>query len=351
MSNFDAMPDGLPESFLNQVIKPGWADIGPAYLTAAKFDHDDSLFSGAVYRATGDICLESIRPSLLGHWRPNDPLALSSSKISGPWEQRGSAIYGGHYFSIWGHFLYETLSTAFDTHRLPDLPVIFTPFAPREDRAAILEEFQRARPMLAAAGWGDREFLLEEGEARFDRLIVPHRLAVYGKPTYQVGMAPEMGEIYSRIRAAHLAEGTDRPVVIAARPSWSQRWHPQEEAVYQSLIGAGCVLVKGWEMSAEEQAKAYSMARAVIGFSGSNLHNTVFAPQGIPVIEIADLRSYGADFRPNMNPVQAWMCRVLKQEVQFTDSYQPIDGQLQALTSEVIVHHVLSLLNTEHTAK
>ena len=144
-----------PLSFLGRRLGPSWIEEAACILTMPTYDFATSTHVGAAYRHNGSLILESLRPARLGHWRHVDPVSISP--IDYPWTLPGldTAIYGGHFFSMWGHFLFETIGTAALADALPQCPVVFSPFAPGGE-AEFLASWESYKPILSAAGWGER---------------------------------------------------------------------------------------------------------------------------------------------------------------------------------------------------
>lgn len=281
-----------PISFQGRPLEPTCTLVHGATITRPAIDPQTATYVGAVYDRAGTLVPQSLRPGRLGHFRPVDPLTVPRD---GPVEtEMGEAIYAGHLFPTWGHFLFETLSTAWAGPQLPpEAPVLFAPFVRDPAVGAVGERLKRWGGLLAAAGWGERKLLPVSAALRVRRLHVPERLSVFGAPRAHTAMHPAMRGIYTRI-AAKIAGGTPagRTRILACRPEGHDRAHPHEREVYAALETRGFVRVDGAELPPETQVRLFAGAGAVVGFSGSNLHNAAFAPPGTPVVEITDLRSH-----------------------------------------------------------
>lgn len=306
------------------------------------FDHETFEFSGAAYRQDGSLILQSLRPARLGHWRPVDPVSRARLPQSAGFHLP-EAIYGGHFFNIWGHMLLETLSTAVVARSMPQAPIIFTPFAPGADPAEFDAAWQRSRPLIAAAGWGDRPLLLQAGPLTIERLIVPERISVYANPIGSRLMLDEMRVVYDGIRHSIAPSAKPANMMIAARPWWTPRKHPAEEQFYDLMAARGALVVNGVDLAPTEQARLFASASAVVGFAGSNLHNSVFAQPETKVFEIGDERSYQAGGVDLRNWTQVAMCGVLDQPLTFIESFQSRDLQ-RPKTAEDIADAIAAAL-------
>ena len=305
-------------SFQGRRLDPQVKRVDGALITAAAIDPASATFVGAVYDRSGTIVAHSLRPSRLGHFRPVDPLTVA--RDSAVRETLDEAIYAGHLFPSWGHFLFETLSTAWAGPDLPGCPVLFAPFMQdAHRRAGANDRLHRWGSLMAAAGWGTRPLRASDGPIRVQTLWVPERLAVFGAAFDEPAMHPVLRDVYRRIVSNFgTGEGLAGPVV-ARRPANHAREHPAEEAVYASLADRGMRVVDGATLDARAQVAIFSAATAVIGFSGSNLHNAAFARPGTPVVEITDLRSAGR--AEQRNRTQLALATLLDQPYRIVNGY------------------------------
>src|SRR4051794_24568426 len=101
--------------------------IENAYVSAPHFDAAAGTYVGAVYDALGALVPESLRPSHFVDFQPVDPVSIKTTDMA-PGFEMDEAIYGGHFFYAWGHFILETLSTAVEALQLPRVPVLMLPW-------------------------------------------------------------------------------------------------------------------------------------------------------------------------------------------------------------------------------
>ena len=92
-------------------------------------------------------------------------------------------------------------------------------------------------------------------------------------------------------------------------------------------------------MSSFEQANVFASATAVIGFGGSNLHNSIFCHERTPVLEIGDARSYasGPDRRNN---TQITLCDILQQPLVFVESFEEETGGLLPMSQPALMNNI-----------
>ena len=303
-------------SFQGRALGPATVRVPGATITPASIDPAAATFVGAVYGAEGGLVPASLRPAWLGHFRPVDPLSIDRAAPAAA--HHPEAIFAGHVFHDWGHFLFETLSTAWAGATLPDCPVLFAPFARPAGAGTIRQRLLTWAGLLDAAGWGTRPLLALGDTTRVDVLHVPERLSVFGAPFRQPAMHPALREVYARI-VARFGEAGPRVPMVARRPAGHGRLHPQEERFYAVMAEHGFRIVDGAALAPEAQVALFSRASVLAGFSGSNLHNSVFAPPGTPVVEITDSRSHGRPERRNRT--QLAICDLLEQPYRILDGF------------------------------
>jgi len=338
-------------SFLRRPLRRSWTDDSNCILTGPSFDFENSTFTGAAYRGDGSLILESLRPSRLGHWRHVDPITISYESFPTSENDLELAIYGGHFFEMWGHFLFETLATAADAVSMPHCPVVFLPFAKGGNQEGFMNCWKKFAPLLAAAGWGSRPLVLQSSAMHIDRLIIPERLSVYAAPVGDRSATDDMAKIYRSLRECLAPGVVGSRIVVACRPSWTVRQHPAEQDIYEALAKAGCFLADCVTLSSVEQAKIFASASAIVGFAGSNLHNSVFCHEHTPVLEIGDARSYasGPDHRNN---TQITICGVLQQPLIFVESFTKDLRGLSPMSSLAVregIERILSLALPQKT--
>lgn len=164
------------------------------------------------------------------------------------------------------------------------------------------------------AGWGERPLLIASGDAVLGRVHVPERLIRLDDLMYEHRPIPDlMNDVYDRMVAASSVQTTNacRPVFLP-RPEGHRRAHPEEKAIADAISELGVISIRGWQMSARQQVAAVSSASALIGFSGSNLHNSLFAQRGTAVIEILDERAT-AHFGTERRDLQQPLCDLREQ--------------------------------------
>jgi hypothetical protein len=85
-------------------------------------------------------------------------------------------------------------------------------------------------------------------------------------------------------------------------------------------------------MTVEEQVAAVNSAAVITGFTGSNLHNSVFARRGVPVVEIRDSRAQ-LDALDGVKRIQGPLCLLRDQPFSELDGYR--EGQPRPVSDMV----------------
>src|SRR5215203_5306976 len=144
----------VPVSVFGPKLATEAAVVDHALVSEVKVKGDTS--TGAVYNRHGAIVLDSLRPSLFTILRPVDPVSIDrhapefANIASIP-----EAIFGGHFFFAWGHFLAETLAAAAESEHLPHVPVIYIPFEVNYENEWT-DSYRRHTASLLEVAWEGR---------------------------------------------------------------------------------------------------------------------------------------------------------------------------------------------------
>jgi capsular polysaccharide biosynthesis protein len=260
------------------------AVVEHALVSEVKVKGDTS--TGAVYNRHGAIVLDSLRPSLFTILRPVDPVSIDrhASEVANI-PSIPEAIFGGHFFFSWGHFLAETLTAAAGSEQLPQVPVIYIPFAINYENEWTDSYRRHTAPLLEVAWEGRAVEVLYQAQ-HVVRLHIPRRTMAIS--TRAPTIHPASAQVYDRLREHFGAPRLADHIVLVTRGGAHRRFHPHERALYEFLEDAGVRSFEPGTMSSEAQIREISQADVLIGFSGSALHNSVFMHPGSHVIEIGD---------------------------------------------------------------
>ena len=298
-------------STFNYDLAVKFCTVQNAILTETKFYSESKTYDGAVYDSDGALVIDSVRPGEMVSYRPVTSVSLDRSILTLP-PYSPEAIYGGHFFYAWGHFLIETLSTAVQANELPDCPVIFSPWFVTE-KNEWAEKFEaHVMPLLRAAGWANRQIIISSNPMHFGSLHIPQRLTTFGIRKGTRTVHESVTQVFDRIRSRFGDQRKSGHVVVVMRSPNHRNWHASEQAVYDALARVGFEVVLPEAMTAEVQVAMISRAETLLGFSGSALHNSVFMVPGGLVIEIGDNPSWNAS-----SPIQDDLCYITEQKHRF----------------------------------
>jgi hypothetical protein len=275
----------MVKSFLNLETYGHSQELKRAFITKPTWNVENLNYSGAAYDHLGVLCLASLRPSHVIPCRPTDPVTIDREEITFC-NAYDNAIYGGHFFSSWGHFLLETLSTSCTISDAPkDAPVLYMPFHQVLDSSWRQEYFLHVLPILQIA-WQNREIILLSEPAEVGRLWVPPRMFSFGFGSSESIVNPAFAGIFERLIDAFGTYRTEATLLIR-RPPGHRNAHPRESQIYDEIENVlHAKTFEPWKFSVEEQIYEISKAKCVIGFGGSHLHNSVFMRAHGTVVEL-----------------------------------------------------------------
>lgn len=304
---------------------PSLKSYNNALLAAMRLNDKKWEASGGLYTESGDLVPESLRHVD----RTDNPWTHSAQEhvtrtpgIVGKYNVDGvdyyldEGIWGGHLLAGWGHLITETVSTAWAAEKLPHAPLILIPWG-RIWVAAL----PRIMETLRLAGWDERPIVVATGDIALGRVHVPERL-VNIRALMDDGQLidPALNDVYDRMIFRSGAASTGGQKIFLPRPEGHKRGHPHELAVEQALINDGYTSVRGWDMTVKEQVSAVNSAAVLTGFTGSNLHNSVFARRGVRVVEIRDSRAQ-LDVIEGVKRIQGPLCLLRDQPFAQVDGY------------------------------
>lgn len=302
--------------------------VEQALLTGNELDDENHTASGAIYARDGSLVLESQRSiDRTDKHHLVDPAQIDRPTVvigrhnyaSGIDTYIDEAIFAGHIMAGWGHVITETISTAWAASQLPEVPIVLAPWG-----RLWASSLPRSQEMLTISGWGTRPIIVTTGATAFGRVHVPERLFRLEQLLHQDGQVHQtMNLVYAHaIQAAGASLMQARRPVFAARSDGHRREHPFERELEAILQAQNVTLLRGWKMPVREQLQVIAQASVLIGFSGSNLHNSVFARKGTPIIEVQDARSL-EEIALGKRPLQTPLCDLRNQP------YTTIAGYVQ----------------------
>ena len=180
--------------------------IGSATVTRSVIERKARYHLGAVYDADGTLVRESRR--FPDKHRAGDPKSLAMVEGLKIERRIGRALYLGHAFTHFGHFLIETVPALWWARRVDDVALIFHPFD--EAGRNVFAETAHGRDCLALLGLAPDRVVMATVDLAVEELLLPPR-------HYDMRTGPryDFREIY-------------RTLVAAA-----QRWQPSQSDMTQ----------------------------------------------------------------------------------------------------------------------
>lgn len=282
-------------------------ELDNAVVTPTSFNKKTRQISGCVYDQNGKVVSASQRILRQMDWFPNDPDTIDPNAYDE--EIDGTAIYLGHYTGQYGHFLLESLVRFWIFKEDPTYDcLLFSPFV---HRTPALKQFPPARVSFESFGLHKETFRLVDKCIRVKKLIIPSKLIELVSPGKT---NPEARWIYQTIgahcrdgyhanekelpRKVYLSRRKWRLSAFAANPltAWGVKMAGRclkpagislrslmnrpvvnENQVEELFRRYGFEILHPGNMPFEKQVSIYSQADMIAGFTGSAMHNSIFA--------------------------------------------------------------------------
>jgi capsular polysaccharide biosynthesis protein len=247
-----------------------------ATVTRSVIARKDRYHLGAVYDADGALVRESLR--FPDKHRARDPKSLALVQGLKIERRIRRALYLGHAFTHFGHFLIETLPSLWWARQVDDdVALIFHPFD--EAGRNVFADTAFGRDCLALLGLSPDRIAMATVDLAVDELLLPPR-------HYDMRTGPrcDFREIYRTLVAAAQAA---QPQVAASRIFLSRRLLKRrlrrlsnDAAVERRMVRRGFAVVHPQHMSLVDQINAAAGADLIAGVDGSALHLSVFMRPG-----------------------------------------------------------------------
>jgi capsular polysaccharide biosynthesis protein len=247
---------------------------------------------GCVYDHNYILRPESLR-GLGGKWRHKDPASLHEHELASASEIDGVYQYLGHAFSVYGHFILETMPML--SHLL-DGSVGSGIFLAWGDRTRTLLD-----TVLTTLGIEKSAITVHsENKVLKAKMCIPARALRLSpsaaSPRYELVDDHAYRSVIDRlIRSVHSTLGADssrlHSRLFLMRSSKRLPHDTLQDSLKTQLEGQGFECIYPEMFSFPEQIKKLASASVVAGFAGSQLHNAIFCPQDSLVIEIGDQRT------------------------------------------------------------
>lgn len=247
-----------------------------ATVTRSMIARKDRTHLGAVYDADGALVRESLR--FPDKHRARDPKSLVMVQGLKIERRIRRALYLGHAFTHFGHFLIETVPALWwAKHVDDDVALIFHPFD--EAGRNVFAETAHGRDCLALLGLSPDRIVMATGDLAVEELLLPPR-------HYDMRTGPryDFREIYRTLTAAARRSqpkaAASRIYLSRRRLKWRLRRVSNDAAVERRMARRGFAIAHPQHMSLVAQINAAASADLVAGVDGSALHLSVFMRPG-----------------------------------------------------------------------
>jgi capsular polysaccharide biosynthesis protein len=260
--------------------------IRNATITRAVIQRKARYHLGAVYDADGALVRESLR--FPDKHRARDPKSLAMLEGLKIERRIKRALYLGHAFTHFGHFLIETVPALWWAWQVDDdVALIFHPFD--EAGRNVFAETAHGRDCLALLGLAPRRIVMATVDLAVEELLLPPR-------HYDMRTGPryDFREVYRTLAAA---AQRSQPKAAASRIYLSRRLLKRrlrrllnDAAVERRLARRGFAVAHPQHMSLVEQINAAAGADIVAGVDGSALHLSAFMRPGARMLVLQTKR-------------------------------------------------------------
>lgn len=212
-----------------------------------------------------------------------------------PAQTFGTAIYGGRFFTHFGHFMLESLSRLWAASPLGGATDTRCPIIVHGDGPGLASALRgHVGDLLAAAGIDPARVIVARRPIAVDRLLVPWPLF-----TIRYSASRPYADFMAAIGAT-LAQGGcgGGPAIFLSRSKLNDgriapAWEQAAEAAFQRR---GYDIVHPQELPLRDQAAVVRSARDLAGFAGSALHLVLFRDRPAPLRIIARGPRINANF-------------------------------------------------------
>lgn len=276
------MPAAPLAALRADLIRP----IRNATVTRAVIVRQARYHLGAVYDADGALVRESLR--FPDKHRARDPKSISMVQGLRIERRIERALYLGHAFTHFGHFLIETAPALWWARQVDgETALIFHPFD--EAGRNVFADTAHGRDCLALLGLSPDRIVMATRDLAVDELLLPPR-------HYDMRTGPryDFREIYRTLRAA---AQRSQPTAAASRIYLSRRLLKRRQrrlsndgAVERRMARRGFAVFHPQHMSLVDQINAAAAADLIAGVDGSALHLSAFMRPGARMLVLQTKR-------------------------------------------------------------
>ncbi|HEV8390927.1 MAG TPA: glycosyltransferase family 61 protein [Dongiaceae bacterium] len=251
-----------------------------ATVTRAVMDRAGRFHLGAVYDSAGALVPASLR--VPDKYRARDPIALSEAPAGRRAATRLTrAIYLGHAFTHFGHFMLETISALYWVREVDkEVSLLFHPF--EEGGENVFTQRPHGVECLRLLGIPPERVVMATTDIAVDELALPPR-------AYDMSNGPhyDFSDVYRSLREAALGSpggSQAKRIYLSRRLLKGQGRLANEAAIERRMKGRGFAVLHPQRMSLSDQIRAAAAADILAGVDGSALHLSAFMRPGARVL-------------------------------------------------------------------
>ncbi len=259
-----------------------------ATVTRAVMNRAGKFHLGAVYDSAGALVQASLR--VPDKYRARDPGALSEALAGRVVERRlKRALYLGHAFTHFGHFMLETISALYWVREVDaEVSLLFHPF--EEAGENVFTHYGHGVECLKLLGISPERVVIATADLAVDELLLPPR-------AYDMTNGPhyDFSDVYRSLRNAAMRS----PGALQAKRIYLSRRRlkrrergrlANEAAIERRMKGRGFTVLHPERMSFSDQIRAAAAADILAGVDGSALHLAAFMRPGARVLVLETRR-------------------------------------------------------------
>ena len=254
------------------------------YITPWKSTDPTSIY-GALYDSDGYLVIDSLRKvTLQGNWKPMDSAALTQDQISNAQALEGNYLFLGHAHSMYGHFLLETMPMISCLIRRKNRSGIFLPWGGKSnfnrnllDQLLDLTNISRSRIFIHS----EDKYPVKARIKCMSRPLLINRLnGLLEVDSFKI--------VLNKIRKKlNLKSNITTEKIFLNRDE--SRINPLIRGIASGIFASsGFKIINPENYSLKEQIRIFHSAKIIAGYSGSQMHNSIFCQPRTQVICLGD---------------------------------------------------------------
>lgn len=254
------------------------------YITPWRSTDPTSIY-GALYDSDGYLIIDSLRKvTLQGNWKPMDNAALTQEQISNAQALEGNYLFLGHAHYMYGHFLLETMPMISNLIRGKSRSGIFLPWGGKSNfNRNLLDQLLDLTNISKS-----RIFIHSE-----DKHPIKARIKCISRPLLinRVNGLLEVDSfkiVLNAIRRKLSLKSSTATEKIFLNRSESRINTSIRGVASEIFASNGFKIVNPERHSLKDQIRIFHSAKIIAGYSGSQMHNSIFCQPRTQVICLGD---------------------------------------------------------------